>query len=59
MVLLKSVLWALKALVTIAFVMLVLNVVFGVTLFSDLIFSYSGMAIIFFFAVCVGLWMYY
>ncbi len=58
MALVKSFLWALKALVVLGFVFMVLNIGFGVTLFSDAIFSYSGAAIFFFFALFVGLWIY-
>jgi hypothetical protein len=59
MALVKSFLWAVRALVSLGFIFLALNVFFGVNLFSPAILSPGGFALVFFFAVMTGMFMYY
>jgi hypothetical protein len=48
MALVKSFLWAVRALVSLGFIFLALNVFFGVNLFSPAILSPGGFALVFF-----------
>jgi|GEM_PF-6415736 len=59
MVLLKSVLFALRVLVPVSFVALVAYVFLGFSLFTGSILTYAGLATAFFFLVLVGIWRYY